>query len=78
MKTTKLKQFVLKTTSESCDHYTYFIEHPKKPTDEEIERFLMEHANDKEEEDDGEMIVYESCDSIQEIKPKKFLTIPTK
>jgi hypothetical protein len=74
----KLKQFVLKTTSESCDHYTYFIEHPKKPTDEEIERFLMEHAHDKEEEDDGEMIVYESCDSIQEITPKKFLTIPVK
>lgn len=78
MKATKMKQFVLKTKSESSDYYTYFIEHPKKPTDEEIERFLMEYANDREEEDDGEMIVYESCDSIQEIKPEKFLTIPKK
>lgn len=73
-----MKQFVLKTTSQSCDHYIYFIEHLKMPTDDEIKRFLIEHANDKEEEDDGEMIVYESCDFIQEIKPKKFLTIPNK
>ena len=51
-----MKQFVLKTTSESSDHYTYFIEHHKEPTCEEIERFLMKHANDKEEEDNGEQL----------------------
>lgn len=73
-----MKQFVLKTKSESGDNYTYFIEHPTKPTDEELELFLIEHANDKDEEEDGEMVVYEYPESITEIKPKKFLTIPTK
>lgn len=77
MKTTKIKQFVLKTKSESGDNYTYFIEHLQKPTNEELELFLIEHANDKEEEG-GEMIVYEYPESITEITPKKFLTIPTK
>lgn len=73
MKTTKMKQFVLLTTSESCDHYTYFIEHHKEPTSKEIERFLKKHAIDKDEEE-----VYESCDYILEIKQEEFLTIPTK
>ncbi len=72
-----MKQFVLLTTSESCDHYTYFIEHHKEPTSKEIERFLKKHAIDKWE-DDGEISVNESCDYILEIKQEEFLTIPTK
>lgn len=66
-----MKQFVVLTTSESSDHYTYLIEHPKKPTEEELERFLAEHANDIDEED-GE--VYEQVDEVIEIK--NFLRIP--
>jgi hypothetical protein len=66
-----MKKFVITTTSESSDHYVYFVEHPKEPTDKELERFLEEHANDKDEDE-----VYESVDSVDEIKD--FLTIPEK
>jgi hypothetical protein len=66
-----MKKFVITTTSESSDHYVYFVEHPKEPTGKELERFLEEHANDKDEDE-----VYESVDSVDEIKD--FLTIPEK
>ena len=58
----KMKQWVLNTVSESSDRYTYFIEHPTKPTREELEAFLEENANDIF---DGE--VYEDVSSISEI-----------
>ena len=35
-----MKQFVLTTTSESSDHYIYFIEHPQMPTREELKKVL--------------------------------------
>ncbi len=68
-----MKKFAVTTTSESGDHYIYFIEHPKEPTDAELSRFLAENANDIDP-DDGE--VYESVDEIEEIE--EFLKIPGK
>ena len=41
-----MKQFLLTTTSESSDHYIYFIENPEKPTQEELEKFLNEKGSD--------------------------------
>jgi hypothetical protein len=61
-----MKQFVLTTTSESSDHYIYFIEHPEKPTKDEIEKFLLENGNDIE---DG--YCYEGVDMCVEIKDFK-------
>ena len=64
-----MKKFVVTTTSESSDHYIYFIEHPTEPTSDELQRFLEEHGSDV---DDG--TVYESVDDIKEIK--NFQKIP--
>lgn len=61
-----MKQFVLTTTSESGDHYIYFIEHPQNPTNEELNKFLLEYGSDKSEED-GEMVSYEDIDDCKEI-----------
>ena len=44
-----MKQFVLTTTSESSDHYIYFIQHPQIPTTEELQKFLVENGNDVED-----------------------------
>lgn len=68
-----MKKFAVTTTSESGDHYIYFIEHPKEPTDAELNRFLKENANDIDP-DDG--TVYENVDEIKEIK--NFKKIPEK
>lgn len=59
-----MKQFVLTTTSESSDHYIYFIEHPEMPTRE----FLVEQGSDVE---DGHS--YENIDMCVEIKDFKRL-----
>lgn len=56
-----MKQFVLTTT-----HYIYFIEHPEKPTQEELQKFLVENGNDVE---DG--YSYENVDMCVEIKDFK-------
>jgi len=69
----KMKKFLLNTTSESGDHYTYFINHHKEPTDEEIHAFLMANATDKDGDD-----LYENVALLQEIIETDFLTIPTK
>lgn len=61
-----MKQFVLTTTSESSDHYIYFIEHPKEPTREELKKFLLENGSDVY---DGEC--YEDIDMCVEIKDFK-------
>jgi hypothetical protein len=61
-----MKKFVLTTTSESSDHYIYFIEHPEKPTQEELEKFLVEQGSDVE---DG--YSYENVDMCVEIKDFK-------
>jgi len=37
-----MKKFVLTTKSESGDNYIYFIESENKPTNEEIEKFILE------------------------------------
>lgn len=66
-----MKQFVLTTHSESGDDYIYFIEHPKQPTQKQLESFLKAHATDKDE-DDG--TVWEYVRTCEEIK--NFLTIP--
>ena len=62
------KKFVLTTTSESSDHYIYFIQHPQMPTTEELQKFLVENGNDVE---DGES--YENVDMCVEIKDFKTL-----
>jgi hypothetical protein len=59
-----MKKFVVTTTSESSDHYIYFIEHPTEPTKDELKRFLQENGSDVDE--DG--TVYENVDDIKEIK----------
>jgi hypothetical protein len=64
----KLKQFVLTTTSESSDHYIYFIEHPNEPTSEELKKFLLENGSDVY---DGEC--YEEVDMCVEITDFKRL-----
>ncbi len=61
-----MKQFVLTTTSESSDHYIYFIEHPQMPTREELNKFLVEQGSDIA---DGES--YEEIDMCVEIKDFK-------
>ena len=62
----ELRKFVLTTTSESSDHYVYFIEHPEMPTREELKKFLLEQGNDI---DDG--VSYENVDECIEIKDFK-------
>ena len=61
-----LKQYVLTTTSESSDHYVYFIEHPTRPTNEELKKFLVEQGSDT----DGDYS-YENIDKCIEIKDFK-------
>jgi len=69
--TVKLKKFVLNTMSESSDHYVYFIEHFRKPTRQELEKFLSVYACDKDDEG-----CYEYVQTIEEIKENKFKKIP--
>jgi hypothetical protein len=66
---TPMRKFVVTTTSESSDHYIYFIEHPTEPTGDELERFLMAYGSDKDEDQ-----TYEEVQDIQEIK--NFQKIP--
>ena len=61
-----MKKFVLTTTSESSDHYIYFIEHPQMPKIEELKKFLIEQGSDVE---DG--YSYENVDMCVEIKDFK-------
>ncbi len=61
-----MKKFALTTTSESSDHYIYFIEHPQMPTREELKKFLIEQGSDVE---DG--YSYENVDMCVEIKDFK-------
>lgn len=63
-----MKKFVLTTTSESSDHYIYFIENYETPTREELNKFLIENGNDVE---DG--YSYEGIDKCVEIKDFKRL-----
>lgn len=64
------KVFVLITSSESGDNYSYQIEHASQPTSEEIERFLLENGSDVE---DGEC--YEYQEMLIEIDADKFKSI---
>ena len=57
-----MKKFIITTTSESCDHYTYFIESHKKPTIKELDEWLKINGSDT-----YEGVCYESVDDIQEI-----------
>jgi hypothetical protein len=63
-----MKQFVLTTQSESGDNYIYFIECKTKPTDKQLDKFLMEHGNDVDED-----TIYENVEHLKEIKD--FITI---
>jgi len=69
-----MRKFILTTTSESGDHYTYFIKHPKQPNQKELKKFLLEHGTDIDE--DGKL--WEHVDEITEIGDEDFLTIPKK
>jgi hypothetical protein len=69
-----MKKFILTTRSESCDDYMYFIEHPEKPTNEEINKFLMKYGSDRDEEMSYENInMLEELESFQRLKPNKKL-----
>ena len=65
-----MKRFLIITKSYSGDDYTYFLLHPKKPTQKDLEKFLQIHAMDK----DGDEI-YEEVEKCIEIKDQDFLTI---
>lgn len=58
----KLKKFVVNTTSESGDHYTYFIQSKEEPTYKRLEKYLLEHGSDVY---DGHC--YEGIDEVYEI-----------
>jgi hypothetical protein len=66
-----MKKFILNTTSESGDDYTYFIKHSKKPSPKELLKFLKVNGSDKDDDE-----VYENVQSITEIKEEEFLLIP--
>jgi len=68
-----MKKFILTTRSESCDDYMYFIEHPEKPTNEEINKFLMKYGSDRDGGENIEML--EELESFQRLKPNKKLGI---
>lgn len=57
-----MRKFAISTTSESGDRYIYFIEHPKKPSMKDAEKWLSANANDIQ---DG--VCYEYIESITEI-----------
>ncbi|MEK6829104.1 MAG: hypothetical protein AABY15_03175 [Nanoarchaeota archaeon] len=65
-----MKKFVLTTKSESGDDYIYIIRHPEEPTEEELKRFLREHAHDQDED-----TIYEHIGDISQIDVEG-LTIP--
>jgi len=67
-----MKKFIVQTVSESADQYTYFIKHPKKPNQKELNKFLKEHATDIDE--NGKL--WEYVNEIKEIVDEDFLTIP--
>ena len=69
----KMKNFILTTTSESGDDYTYYIEHPTEPEYSEIVDFLAKHCSDKCDE---EKIIYEKSYYIEEME--SFTKIPEK
>ncbi len=56
-------KFCLTTTSESGDDYIYFIEHHKKPTNKEIQKWLLINGNDIDED-----TCYENVNQLVEIK----------
>ena len=57
-----MKKFVLVTRSESGDEYVYFIEHSKKPTVEQLKKWLNVNGNDIEDD-----YCYEQVSQIEEI-----------
>jgi len=57
-----MKQFVITTTSESGDHYMYFIEHDKKPTRAQIKQWLKKNGNDVDDDQ-----CYEEIDEIEKV-----------
>ena len=68
---TPMRKFVVTTTSESSDHYVYFIEHHIEPSREELERFLMVYGSDKDDER-----TYENVQDIEEIKDFQKIPLP--
>jgi len=65
-----MKKFVLITHSESGDDYTYLIEHPQEPTNEELRWFLQENACDQNED-----TIYEHIQDIVALDGE-FMKIP--
>lgn len=65
-----MKKFIILTTSQSCDHYHYFIKSEKKPNTDQLNQFLSENANDKCGNE-----IYENIYEVIEIKKKNFVNI---
>lgn len=64
-----MKRFIILTKSYSGDNYHYFIESEMKPSNHQLQEFLKEHANDKDDED---------VDEVIEIPTDNFFTIGKK
>jgi len=65
-----MKKFVIITSSESSDQYTYFVESEEIPSEEQLDKFLLENANDKDDDE-----VYEYVNEVIEIKEENFIKI---
>jgi hypothetical protein len=68
-----MKLFVITTTSESSDHYSYVIKHPKQPTDKELKAFMIRHSCDK---DKSKGVLYEYITEVIEVSEDQAETIP--
>lgn len=65
-----MKTFSISTKSESGDDYLYHVRCEHEPTDEQIEKFLIEYGNDKDE--DG---TYENVLIVLELEEENIITI---
>jgi len=66
-----MKLFVVNTSSESSDHYSYVIRHTEEPTADELKAFLIKHSCDKDN-----FTLYESVENVIEVTEKNALIIP--
>jgi len=67
----KLKTFVLITESESGDKYSYQIQSSSRPTELEVEEFLIKNGSDNYVEN-GRVVSCEYQEMLIEINPTKF------
>lgn len=69
-----MKTFVIVTESSSGDEYFYQVKSKEKPNKEQLQKFLEEHSNDKEE-DEGKIVCYEYVEHVIEINEDEAVVI---